>query len=364
MTAGINTMTVTAAAIDVDTAAVRDTILQRVFPSSFARVFEGVHSTDPLTCDLREWHQRFRSALAEAKDAGAVGYATRHFKDALKELLRDPLTDAPFEDEVSFGGEPGIWLGTDGIAYSGMTKRMIEHRYHNDLDNLYRHRSPLYPTREEPFRFIGSHPVAGKFMAWLLAKDPDFDRQRQAEWARAARLFDHKLRIRIQREEAREQNARAQEALEARVEQLVAARMAVVERALAPLDAQDEEHYAAIRAQIELNEQQEEEQTRVAHAAVDAMETEVEDLRAFEARMLAQIEANGVRLDQLDHRLSAINEQIIAIDKKIKERKKDVLKDVLITLAVIGAAWCVGYYFGLKAGLSAGTPILGVGIPI
>lgn len=339
----------------------RANAMQRILSRELIDLLNDERFTDNLTEQLRGWYRDFTNAYQTALDMHEEGATTRVFqayRGLLEQLLSDPITQVPFDENVL--------LGSDGIAYS----REFINRYIMGVPLRYRHRAPLNPANKKAFTTT-PHQVASAFVRWLGLRDATFATRRAQADRTISPLFNRLIGTHIRDQEALLRQRRREDIIQERVlDALVPVEAAIRDR-LAPYHAIDAAAHAAIRAELADDDEQEREMTENMFQAVQDMNERIAALEAALPEMREVLRQNTERLNALDERYSDLQRQIDATAKAIEKSKKDILGDLLTGLVVIGVCCFAGWgitqiaqHWGIhavgSAGMSGGAGTIGI----
>lgn len=332
----------------VSTAAIlRENAIRRIITPELESALTNESLTDSLSIDLRGWYRDFMQALhiASRLEVGAIGYATDQYIGLLRDILKDPVTQAPFEDDVL--------LGSDGHSYS----RMTIYRYTNGVPRTYRNRSPFNPNSEDVFTTT-PHPIAGIVVRWLLMRDHNFAAHRAQIQQEVAASFDRTMRRRIL--EAQQQASEARRA--AITTNLVTAGVQLSRDVIAArfnqIDRIDERARAAIEAEIARPDEEEARMTTDMFRSIEEMQEAIRQMQEQLPAMNESLMQTRTQIDNVDAKLKELNDQIQATADAIKKAKKNILGDLLKGLVVIGVCCFAGWgltQLATKLGWGAAT---------
>jgi hypothetical protein len=133
---------------------IRDTALRRRLQVELSRIADRLaeaHLDDEMTQQIRLWRDRFFSSLRSNADVVAI---QEEFTGLLQELLVDPISQAPLDEEAV--------LGSDGRTYGAMSLTLYIH----SAPEAFKGRSPLDPQDPTPFSSY-SHPIVRHMTSWL-----------------------------------------------------------------------------------------------------------------------------------------------------------------------------------------------------
>lgn len=332
---------------------VRETTLRRRLNAELteiSRQLDQFHmtDTDTMSDDIAQWHRQFSRALRLNSDPERI---RNEFIGLLQELLRDPISQAPLDDQTI--------LGSDGRTYGFMSLRV----HLNQVPEQFRNRSPLNPQNEE--RFTSSpHHIVRYMVGWLqghnslLRSDqingayqaliergtaPQISMTQVTRIDRMRRIIEEQAQRnrKIAEDEQKATNALVQ--VGNRLTQTITESFAPVTQRIQSIGEQADER-------LDNMEESDRQQLDSIERAVTQLENDIGALTRANESLASQINAVGeevsaAKLD--DMRLQqAINET----RKAIKDRKKAELKKLITTVAIIGI--CVFATWAL-----AGTPL-------
>lgn len=329
---------------------------------------------DELTADIKDWAERFKVQLNTQADEHQV---KRQFIDFLKfQILQDPLT---------------IWLEQiRGIRIENAPLRRTallgtDHRcYSPELLRLYllftteenRRRSPLNPLDERLF-LTRPHPVVLHMMDWLEGygeahNSEELDRVYQEQIAGRA-LPEIPTRHTERRRRMREEEAARQNAIQSQLE--------AVNRIFANAGAQIardrdasnnqvndriEQVFNGINDRLDAHEDRQQAREQAIEERIDALDANSREIRRETNELQQTLAASDNRLTAVERANAqvkiAINNMIVAHNKKKKNKFKALLKTVAIVAICVVASWAIAEVMaaaaagaGSAAGAGAGA---------
>lgn len=292
-------------------------------------------SRDEITIEIMNWHEGFKKALRKQMD---VQFVLDHYIALLKDILRDPISQLPLDEES--------YLGSDGIVYGQSSL----HLYLASVSEEVRARSLLNPLHYTP------HHVARHLVCWLQRRLGQSQAPKPSEDLRQERL----KRIRERSLQLKQKQRRDVEEYEQRIRAVAAL---AVHEAFQPIhqsvqkSAQD--HLAKIEElrqkdqermqglQLKLCQRDSNLKQNTFQAQLDALQEAIENtleaqIRELEEGIICLKKENalvGNQITTASQECKQVQVEIHETQKALKKRKKNWLKQVVLpTLAAVGAS--------------------------
>lgn len=321
----------------------------------------GSNLNDALTVHIRNWKNRFSTALAHQNVQHVLNENIR----LLQELLRDPF-HAPFDQNSV--------LGSDGIAYGQMSLTL----HLQSVPAQYRNRSPMNPNDPTPF---------------TTAPHPNI--QYMVQWLESHHALVHDAEIENRYQQLRNQNnapqipvappaANSVEARLARIFALQAARENANQKALneqaAKAEAQVNQYVQNVNAINVAHEQNVKNQVdriqnidqnfqanlQRVNQAIENMDKQIVDLEADHEAVIKQNEDVKKKISDVQQQDNQLAQLIKEAELEIKKRQQQMWKDIALAVVIVGGcafgSWALaGVLQGSGIGMSVGTTAGGGG---
>jgi hypothetical protein len=311
--------------------------------------------SDPLTEQISLWSKEFGIALSKTRNVDAL---LKSYIELMQEMLRDPITLAPLDDQAV--------LGSDQRTYGFMSLSLYLH----SVEETYKSRSPSDPSNPASFT-TKPHPVARHLVAWLIKHHAHvLSEELEASYKKMmADLQSHKvvqdkksddLDERIQRHRQRKIE---REQTKQMLQQPVIEEISQWENSIAQLiqgvasrilEKKENNFQRQMTRLDELEQKKQKELKEYNDSIQPSIEKMEQDIRELEEKIQG-LEGGIIKSRRdLDEAKKTDQELQLAIDntrKAIKKRNKSWINDLKTTVAIIGV--CAIATFALQGVLVA-----------
>lgn len=310
--------------------------LRRILRAELSEIRDLLRETnlqDEMTGTIDIWAENFWKALSLNVDDEEI---FREFSQQMQEILKDPIFDAPLDEEA--------FRGSDGCTYGKKSHAVWE----DQVAEIYKRRSPMDP-QNPTLIVLTPHPVVRHMVRWLkrynlLQVSDHIEREYnelipRQKLARIQRLKDSKLARDRQKAERIAQNERE---LNAEIETILEPLHQVRD-----LIRNNANEVIAIASEMGVIDNQNIQEQRNAVQTIDA-EITIIDVR--NTQLLERVNNNSNLISETEKERAKLEIAINKTRKAIKDQRKNwiggVLKTALVVAACAAATWGIGAIAG------------------